>query len=517
MRRPSATERFPERVMLENSIATFNMMSQAGLCPVAYGLKSILLAVGSYLSEEDRHSSAQGKREDMELGPFHERFFIRDIDDIAHNRAKIDAICAFYFAAAHNRAFNNLAHKHLKQLERQCENLYVSRMEENLCTSLLQAHDRAELLQETQNAAQRLQLALGRVRKGDKHLPPWGPPLLSGDRQIEQIKEWTFPLPWTIIHDKDPKLYITVAIATPWDPRIHSEEAFPSDAAELGILPPTAVPWGVKQFDTAPATLACEAIARAGAALATTASSARAEAGAVPTRATSRGTAQAGGVWTAPASSSPARVGASQAVTASRGAARAVGYPVTAAPVKAAGLGNSPATAAGSILASGTPLATAAPGVSAGAVASPTAEALGNKVRTNTSLASAMQRATIRMTNRYTPPAIPKSTEKSNTVSSLATAGAVGSAAQTDAATAQRAVGSTAGSSTMAKPASATTATGYMAPVGGSESPARADSPRASMPRPGQEPSKDGAVRAKEQELKARKLQSSSPSNVRSR
>lgn len=448
----------------------------------------------------------------------HESFFLRDIDDVAHNRAKIDAMCAFYFAAAHNRAFDNLARRHLKQLERQCENLYVSQMEENLCTSLLQAHDRAELLQETQNAAQRLQLALGRVRKGDKHLPPWGPPLLSGDRPVEQVKEWTFPLPWTIIHDKDPWLYIKVAIATPWDPRIHSEEAFPSDAAELGVLPTTAVPWGVERTDTAPATVACEAIARAGAALATAASSARAEAGAVPTRATSRGTAQAGGVWTAPASSSPARVGAAQAVTASRGAARAVGYPATPAPVKTAGLDISPAPAAGSILASSMPLATAAPGVSAGAVASPTAEALGNKVRTNTSLASTLQRNTIRMTNRYTPPTTPKSTESSKTVPSLVAAGAVGSAAQTDAPTAQRAVGSTARSSAMAKAASANTARGHMAPAGGrSKSPARADSPRASMPRQGQEPSKDGAVRAKEQELKARKSQPSSPRNVRSR
>ncbi|ERF74371.1 hypothetical protein EPUS_02058 [Endocarpon pusillum Z07020] len=448
----------------------------------------------------------------------HERFFVRDIDDIAHNRAKIDAMCAFYFAAAHNRAFNNLAHKHLKQLERQCENLYVSQMEENLCTSLLQAHDRAELLQETQNAAQRLQLALSRVTKGDKHLPPWGPPLLSRDRPIEQVKEWTFPLPWTIIHDKDPKLYIKVAIATPWDPRIHSEEAFPSDAAELGVLPPTAVPWGVEKVDTAPATVACEAIARAGAALATAASSARVEAGVVPTRATSRRAAQVGGVWTAPASSSPARVGASQAVTASRGAARAVGYPATAAPVKGAGLDKSPATAAGSILASSMPLATAAPGVSAGAVASSTAEALRNKVRTSTALASAMQRTTIRMTHRYTPPTTPKSTENPKTVPSLATAGAVGIAAQTDAATGQRAVGSTARSGATVKAASAITARGCMAPAGGrSESPPRAGSSRASMPRQRQEPSKAGAVRAKEQELKATESQSSSPSNVRSR
>ncbi len=399
-------------------------------------------------------------------------------------------MCAFYFAAAHNKAFNNLAHKYLKQLQRQSEGLYVSQMEENLCTSLLQAHDRAKLLQETQEAAQRLQLALNRIWKGDKHLPPWGPPLLPGDRPVEQVKEWSFPIPWTVVLEKDPKSYIIVATATTSDPNIRSREGRPEDAAKLGIFQPTAVFWGAKQTDVAPATVACEAIDRAGAALATAASSSKARAGTIPARATPRGAVQAGGARIASGSSSTARVGASQTMAASRSAARAAGNPATAAP--------------GSTYQSSMPHAAATTGASARVSAGSSAEALGNKVRTNTSLPLAAQKSTFPRANQYAPPNLMESTEKSRAVLSLPTAAATGgweggweggwgggwgggggggggSATQTNSPPTQRVLSSTTRGS---KAASDNSPRGYVTPAEGrSESPALADSPRARMPR----------------------------------
>ncbi len=385
----------------------------------------------------------------------HERFFVHDIDNVAHNVAKIDAMCAFYFAAAHNKAFNNLAHKHLKQLQQQSEKLYVSRMEENLCTSLLQAHDRAKLLQKTQEAAQRLQVALSRVWKGDHHLPPWGPPLVPGDRQVEQIEEWSFPIPWTVVAGKNPKSHIRVATATASDPKIRSIEVQPEDAVKFGILQPTAVFWGAKQTDEAPATAACEAIDRAAAAVATAASRSRAKAGTGRGRATPRGAAQAGGARAASGSSGAARGSPSQAVPASRTAARAVGTP-----------------------------ATATPGASARVSPGSTAEALESKLRITTSPASAAQKSPLPKANQYTPPTEIKSSETSHATPSLPpTLAAVGRGRGGDSAasTTQRAPASTARTSDKTK----LTARGYVPPPTEerSKSPAQAKSPRASTPR----------------------------------
>jgi hypothetical protein len=135
----------------------------------------------------------------------HEKSFADEIDNVAHIRVKIDVMCAFHFATRNQKVFRNLAHERQRKLERQSVIMQRQQSEQGLTTGLLEEHNNTKLMEETQAVAQRLRIPLSLIEKGNKHLPPWGPPLIPGDARIEEVDEWIFPAPWVITNGSGPK------------------------------------------------------------------------------------------------------------------------------------------------------------------------------------------------------------------------------------------------------------------------------------------------------------------------
>jgi hypothetical protein len=236
-------------------------------------------------------------------------FFATDLERVAYNTASIDTMCAFYFAAQHDKVFQGMAHQYQRQLERQSDRTSTTRSGQGRTTGPFQHHNNPLLGEATQAAAQRLKVALSRVEKGDQYLPPWGPPLLPQDAPIQEVDEWIFPIPWMVIHDSASDDLIRIATATAEDPTICSRIMPIGAAARAGVPPRNAPFWSIDRKMAAPAVAACFKIANRGAALAKAASSNTAQGGPSSAVRTSEGAARTGAAATSSATGSTVRIG----------------------------------------------------------------------------------------------------------------------------------------------------------------------------------------------------------------
>ena len=187
-------------------------------------------------------------------------------------------MCAFYFAAQRHQGFQSLAHEHQNKLERQSQILAATPGRQNPTTKLFADPKVAKCPRDLQAAAQRLKVPFDRVQRGDKQLPLWDPLLLPGDAPIQEIDQWIFPAPWTVIEGRDPTASIRIAKSTPKDP-ITRSRIIETSGALAGVPPPATVFWKTHRGVKAPATKVCEKMDVACAAPATAASNSAARGG----------------------------------------------------------------------------------------------------------------------------------------------------------------------------------------------------------------------------------------------